>query len=435
MMIRILFALLIFPVIGFSQVYVTQDNPNQFRDFQGSIQARKNFRLPVIGGHTYAATDSVAFIRYDKTTGQVYYFNGVTMTWVVWGSGGGGTTDSNIFATNYRVDTAKANLRTSIDNKLNITDTGAMLNPLWSAINAKLSGTDPRIDDWDEAYSWGNHASAGYAVSGTGSTQVRNNNELDARYTTDTKVAGRIGDSLANLAIVARTGSYNSLSDKPTALPPSGTAGGGLMGTYPDPGIAAGSVGTTQIADGAVTPAKLQKVATNTIRGRVTADSGSVEDLSASQVRDFINVENGATANQSDAHLLSRANHTGTQSISTISGLQASLDSNDKMLIPIKTISSGYTLSSDDLGSLINVTGGSPPSISVVTPNSLTGFPAGWKCVLLTNGNTGVLVSVGVGTGQTLLSADSKTTTRTKGSMATLVYLGSNIWVLSGDIN
>jgi hypothetical protein len=35
----------------------------------------------------------------------------------------------------------------------------------------------------------------------------------------------------------------------------------------------------------------------------------------------------GATANQTDAHLLDRANHTGTQAIATVSGLQAALDS------------------------------------------------------------------------------------------------------------
>jgi len=34
----------------------------------------------------------------------------------------------------------------------------------------------------------------------------------------------------------------------------------------------------------------------------------------------------GATVNQSDAFLLSRANHTGTQAISTVNGLQAALD-------------------------------------------------------------------------------------------------------------
>lgn len=38
-------------------------------------------------------------------------------------------------------------------------------------------------------------------------------------------------------------------------------------------------------------------------------------------------IQAGATKNQTDAYLLSRANHTGTQAISTVSGLQASLDS------------------------------------------------------------------------------------------------------------
>jgi len=37
-------------------------------------------------------------------------------------------------------------------------------------------------------------------------------------------------------------------------------------------------------------------------------------------------IANGATANQTDAYLLSRANHTGTQPISTVTGLQSALD-------------------------------------------------------------------------------------------------------------
>lgn len=43
-------------------------------------------------------------------------------------------------------------------------------------------------------------------------------------------------------------------------------------------------------------------------------------------MRTLLNVANGATANQTDAYLLSRANHTGTQAISTVTGLQTALD-------------------------------------------------------------------------------------------------------------
>lgn len=53
-------------------------------------------------------------------------------------SGGGGSADSITFATNYRVDTAKANLHTSINSKLNSTDTAS----LSTRIDARVKYTD-----------------------------------------------------------------------------------------------------------------------------------------------------------------------------------------------------------------------------------------------------------------------------------------------------
>lgn len=68
---------------------------------------------------------------------------------------------------------------------------------------------------------------------------------------------------------------------------------------------------------------QLDNVATNTIKGRITAGAGALEELTAANVRTIINVANGATANSSNATLLARANHTGTQLSSTISDLAA----------------------------------------------------------------------------------------------------------------
>lgn len=63
--------------------------------------------------------------------------------------------------------------------------------------------------------------------------------------------------------------------------------------------------GTTAltIANDVVTNAKLDNMATTTIKGRISGGTGDPEDLTAAQVRTIINVENGATADQSGAEI------------------------------------------------------------------------------------------------------------------------------------
>ena len=58
--------------------------------------------------------------------------------------------------------------------------------------------------------------------------------------------------------------------------------------------------------------------ATATILGRVTAGDGVTEELTPAQARTLLNVADGATASSTDAFLLARANHTGTQSADTL---------------------------------------------------------------------------------------------------------------------
>jgi hypothetical protein len=61
---------------------------------------------------------------------------------------------------------------------------------------------------------------------------------------------------------------------------------------------------TSTLADESVTNAKLAHIATSTIKGRVAAGTGDVEDLSAANVRTIINVADGANA-------YTHPNHTG----------------------------------------------------------------------------------------------------------------------------
>ena len=66
-----------------------------------------------------------------------------------------------------------------------------------------------------------------------------------------------------------------------------------------------GNVTEAKIADDAVTYAKIQNVsATNRILGRVSSGSGVIEELGAGDIRGMINVENGATADQSASEIV-----------------------------------------------------------------------------------------------------------------------------------
>jgi len=78
------------------------------------------------------------------------------------------------------------------------------------------------------------------------------------------------------------------------------------------------TVATADIDNDAVTNDKLAHVDSGTIKGRINAGNGTVTDLTGQQVRSILNVENGATANDTDANLKNRANHTGEQAISTV---------------------------------------------------------------------------------------------------------------------
>jgi len=78
-----------------------------------------------------------------------------------------------------------------------------------------------------------------------------------------------------------------------------------LIATISDAGALASldTVSTTEIDNEAVILTKITNISTATILGRNTAGSGSPEELSATVVRAILNVENGATADQTDGEI------------------------------------------------------------------------------------------------------------------------------------
>ena len=105
-----------------------------------------------------------------------------------------------------------------------------------------------------------------------------------------------------------------------------------------------GSIDTAHIANDQVTFGKMQNVASQTIFGRAGGGTGDATALSASDVRGIINVENGATADQTAAEILAAVKTVdGSGSgldADTLDGAQPSVTAGNDTIV--KRHSSGY---------------------------------------------------------------------------------------------
>ena len=127
----------------------------------------------------------------------------------------------------------------------------------------------------------------------------------------------RRGTAAENAAFTGQEGELVYTTDtKDLFVHDGSTAGGTPVGSL------------ASIADDSVTFAKIEEIPANTILGNNTADSSDILELSVAQTQALLNVADGATANDSDANLKSRANHTGTQTASTISDFDTEVANN-----------------------------------------------------------------------------------------------------------
>ncbi len=127
----------------------------------------------------------------------------------------------------------------------------------------------------------------------------------------------RRGTAAENAAFTGQEGELVYTTDtKDLFVHDGSTAGGTPVGSL------------ASIADDSVTFAKIEEIPANTILGNNTADSSDILELSVAQTQALLNVADGATANDSDANLKNRTNHTGTQTASTISDFDTEVANN-----------------------------------------------------------------------------------------------------------
>ena len=141
--------------------------------------------------------------------------------------------------------------------------------------------------------------------------------------------------------------------------------------------------------------------------------------------------ETGTGSTIDAASLRDRTTHTGVQAISTVTGLQAALDSKLNNHESFNTQTASYTLVLADDGKIIDVNSTTPTTITVPT-NATVAYPIG-TVITIAQYNTGQVTIAGA-SGVTIAVSGGRSKLSQQYAVCTIIKRATNEWYLSGDL-